>query len=103
MRRGYFTHNHPSGAFFSVRDILFAHENDLSEMRAVAGMQVHRLMCPAKGWELRRCRQFAQAQRQRIERALAKDLNLAKYERRLGTAATRLIEVLHLPTQTEAL
>ncbi len=103
MQHGYFTHNHPSGAFFSVRDILFAHDNDLQEMRVVAGRQVHRLVRPAQGWDVRLCYELAQVERQRAERAVRKDLNQVKYERRLSGAATWLLKALHLPTQTEAL
>ena len=101
MKNGYFTHNHPSGAFFSVRDILFAHDNDLTEMRVVTGEYVHRLIRPATGWDAVRAHQAARLERQRAERQLRKDLNLAKYLRRMQAAPAFLIVTLALLTQTE--
>ena len=101
MRNGYFTHNHPSGASFSVRDILFAHDNDLAEMRVVVGAYTHRLIRPATGWDVIRAYRTARLERQRAERQLRKDLNLTKYIRRMQAAPAFLISALALPTQTE--
>lgn len=36
MRNSMITHNHPSGATFSIEDTVFAHENELAEIRAIA-------------------------------------------------------------------
>ena len=44
-----FTHNHPRRGFLSAADLLFAHQHDLAEMRAVAGDVVHILTRPATG------------------------------------------------------
>ena len=101
MKNAYFTHNHPSGAFFSVRDILFAHDNDLAEMRVVAGAYVHRLIRPVSGWNAVRAHQAARLERQRAERQLQKDSNLARFLRRMQAAPAFLIVALNLPTQTE--
>ena len=101
MKNGFFTHNHPSAAFFSVRDILFAHDNDLAEMRVVAGAYVHRLLRPAGGWETVRCHQAARLERQRAERQLRKDLSLTKFLRRMQAAPAFLIAALTLTTHTE--
>ena len=45
----FFTHNHPRRGFLSAADLLFAHQHDLAEMRAVAGDVVHILTRPATG------------------------------------------------------
>ncbi len=47
-----FTHNHPSGAGFSVSDIFHAHNWNVIEFRAVCIDKVLRLQAPAMGWNL---------------------------------------------------
>ncbi len=57
VRRGFLSHNHPSGAAFSLRDAIFAMDNDLLELRAIARSydgrpRLFRLIRPAQGWQL---------------------------------------------------
>ena len=50
MRHSILTHNHPTGASFSLEDVVFAHENELAEIRVVAMDRTYSLM-PPKGTE----------------------------------------------------
>jgi hypothetical protein len=47
-----FTHNHPSGAGFSVSDIFHAHYWNVIEYRAVCIEKVLRLKAPPESWSL---------------------------------------------------
>jgi hypothetical protein len=56
LPHSFFTHNHPSQSFLTVRDIEFACHHDVAQLRAVAGPVVHVLTRPPAGWPLARCR-----------------------------------------------
>lgn len=44
------THNHPYKTYFSADDVSYASRLNVSEVRAVAGNQVHRMARPPDGW-----------------------------------------------------
>ena len=65
MKDAILTHNHPLRGGLSVVDILFAHEWNLGEIRAVAGEVVHRLRRPSTGWDVAYCRRLYEIGRRR--------------------------------------
>lgn len=98
LRGAVFTHNHPSGAGFSLADIWFAHRYDLAEMRAIAGHMVWRLLRPAAGWNQPLCQT-------RMQLTLRRIAQYATDERRYVKAAARqlpwLLAELSLPSFSE--
>jgi hypothetical protein len=113
--RGYLTHNHPNGSFFSIADILTAHALDLCQIRAVAkGILpvVHVIDRPTGGWDEARCVQLVQAEAVRLEQVyrVAPTASNAEKERRdnnvkagLDRYAFQLVKTLNLTYKLQML
>ena len=103
MAGSFFTHNHPQRGFLSAADLLFAHQHDLAEMRAVAGDVVHILTRPATGWnEMEAIRLFI-AGNNRLARNFSYDGNLRKLLAGQQRLAATIIKRLSLVVETHLL
>lgn len=104
LRGTYFTHNHPSQSFFTVRDIEFACYHDLAQIRAVAGTTVHILTRPAAGWPLARCRQLVETEQGRLRKRFGQPgADRAQAHRQWNAFAHKLVKRLSLTLSQETL
>lgn len=102
LRDAFFTHNHPSQSFLTVRDIEFACHHNLAQLRAVAGPLAHVLTRPATGWPLGRCRQLVAIEQARLRKRFAPaGADRAQAHRQWNAFARKLVERLSLPLSQE--
>ena len=101
---GFYTHNHPAQSFFSLRDLLFAHELNLRQLRAVAGTVVHILDRPLAGWQPLVCRTAIQEGSSRVRVLFADPQTTAARKQKLyERVVRRIFAQLHLVVRTEPL
>ena len=104
MRGRTMTHNHPSRSFFSRRDILFAAEAGLREIRAVAGRKVYCLTQPNTGWNRAAFEKECESQARKILRSRQQGLiSRAEASRRGNNLIRAVVEALSLPLKVEKL
>lgn len=102
VRNSYFTHNHPQRGFLSAADILFAHQHDLTEMRAVAGEVVHVLSQPAAGWNETEAVRLVITGNNRLAGRFSHDSDLRKLLAGQQRLATTLVKRLSLSVETQS-
>ena len=103
MRNSHFTHNHPKHGFLSAADILFAHQHNLAEMRAVAGGVVYVLSRPSAGWNETEATRLFMASNNRLASRFSHDGNLRKLLAGQQRLAATLVKGLSLSVETPSL
>lgn len=104
LRDSFFTHNHPSRSFLTVRDIEFACHHDVAQLRAVAGPIVHVLTRPATGWPLVNCRRLVATEQARLRKRFAHaGADRAQARRQWNAFAHKLVARLSLLLSQETL
>lgn len=103
MRSSHFTHNHPQRGFLSAADILFAHQHNLVEMRAVAGEVVYMLRRPAAGWNETEATRLFIAGNNRLASKFSYDGNMRKLLAGQQRLAETLVKRLSLSVETQLL
>lgn len=97
------THNHPRRGPLSREDVEFAHDYDLSELRAVSGRCIFRLLRPVAGWNRARLAEVWDSEERKVVRQFRQDRDRQRAENKMNGLVTTVVKRLSLAMLQEEL